>query len=610
MFNKKNIILKWFVFSLVIIFISALLPLQEPYKIIVMISIMVMLLTIYEILHVLLLKNKINKELEKKEIILSKSLNLIDNNIMLIKVSNTGLIYFVSNAFLKYSNLEKDFIKNNSIKNILNISIKDYDKMKKVKEGNTVKHIANFQLDLDKWTNFTIIPEYKNKVFIGNSMIFEDFSISKELEVFNMNLKKEVFIKTKELEHQLYEDDLTNLENRNALKRDFDLKPFIDVLLIDISKFSRINNVYGIETANNILVEYSKFLKNIANNEYRVYIISSDQFVFVNYNENKKITKEIVSELISQIESHVFKVKNNNKYMEIQLNVFSSVATNNNDNKDPLIEADMALHYGKKNNRNIVFFNEEKNILDISKKALESIQMVKDSLKEDRVVPVRQPIIKSNGEITFECLVRIKEKNSNNLLTPYHFLDYVKSTKYYYEITKVMINKSFDYFSKYSDISFSINISFEDIINEDFVAFLKYKIKEKKVYTQLILEIVESENIEDFKIVKKFIDEMKEIGVRIAIDDFGSGYSNFNYTLEIKPDFIKIDGSLIKDIAINESSLHITTTIVDFCKKMDIGIIIEYVHSEEVFKIGKEIGVDGFQGYFLGKPEEFLDNPI
>ena len=94
------------------------------------------------------------------------------------------------------------------------------------------------------------------------------------------------------------------------------------------------------------------------------------------------------------------------------------------------------------------------------------------------------------------------------------------------------------------------------------------------------------------------------MGVQIAIDDFGAGYSNFERLLEFEPDILKIDGSLIKNIITDHYSKNVVETIVNFAKKQNIKTIAEYVENEEIFNFLNELGVDYSQGYFFGKPED------
>ena len=121
-----------------------------------------------------------------------------------------------------------------------------------------------------------------------------------------------------------------------------------------------------------------------------------------------------------------------------------------------------------------------------------------------------------------------------------------------------------------------------------------------------MFELLETEKLEDCFEVQSFIREVKKYGCKIAVDDFGSGYSNFNYIISLNVDVIKIDASLIKDIDTDYNSQIITSSIVNFAKKMGIKTIAEYVHSEAVFNKIRELNIDYAQGYFIGKPEPEL----
>ncbi|NPA73785.1 MAG: EAL domain-containing protein, partial [Epsilonproteobacteria bacterium] len=171
---------------------------------------------------------------------------------------------------------------------------------------------------------------------------------------------------------------------------------------------------------------------------------------------------------------------------------------------------------------------------------------------------------------------------------------------------KIMLQKSFEKF-KDSDKYFSVNISLNDIVNIETVKYIELLIKENEdTAKRLIFEILESEGIEDFDVTKKFIDKVRSMGVKIAIDDFGSGYSSFRYISEIKPDFIKIDGSLIEGIMQNRESLIMVKNIVSMAKDLNIITVAEFVSSEEIFDILKTLDIDEYQGYYIGKPSKDL----
>ena len=119
---------------------------------------------------------------------------------------------------------------------------------------------------------------------------------------------------------------------------------------------------------------------------------------------------------------------------------------------------------------------------------------------------------------------------------------------------------------------------------------------------RIIFEIIESEGIENFDKVLEFITDVKRYGTKISIDDFGTGYSNFEYLMKLKVDYIKIDGSMIKNIDNDKSAQMIIASIVSFAKNMNIKTVAEFVHSKNVYEKVKELGVDYSQGYYFGEP--------
>ena len=127
-------------------------------------------------------------------------------------------------------------------------------------------------------------------------------------------------------------------------------------------------------------------------------------------------------------------------------------------------------------------------------------------------------------------------------------------------------------------------------------------LKQYNVAQKVVFEILEDENVKNYNLLISFIDEIKELGCKVAIDDFGSGYSNFEHLLKMNVDYLKIDASLIKNIATDENSYKITKTIVEFAKSLNLLTIAEYVENKEIFELTKQLGVDYSQGYYFSAP--------
>ncbi len=428
--------------------------------------------------------------------------------------------------------------------------------------------------------------------------------IKKENLAYKKSLLEVVSSKTKELEYTYYHDPLTQLPNRLALERDMKLHKKESILLIDINNFAAINNLYGIPVGDMTLKSIAKYLRELCNNAHSVYRFSGDQFVYLSHDcQELEVCKETAKNIVESLSSNTIDIMVENQ--ELEINISATIAIVNNAHNQRLFEyADMALEYAKKTHQDIVVYSKRISLEEHYQKDINAVKLVKKALKEDRLVPFFQPIVKTDGNITYECLARIIT-HEGKVISPFFFIDGIKKTKYYAELTKVMIRKAFDIFEG-TTTSFSLNLSYEDISNEKIITYLKELILAKNMAQNVILEIVESESIDNFELIKHFIDDMKVLGVRIALDDFGSGYSNFSYLMELKPDFIKIDGSLIKEIDTNSKSYIITKTIANFSKELNIEVIAEFIHSQEVYDKAKELGINGFQGYFLGEPVQHI----
>ena len=237
-------------------------------------------------------------------------------------------------------------------------------------------------------------------------------------------------------------------------------------------------------------------------------------------------------------------------------------------------------------------------------KLLKEIVFLKNVVDNLSIKPYVQAIFdtKTLKIKKYESLMRLFDPKTKEMFSVFPFLEISKKIKVYDKMMEIMINKTFELFSN-QDIEFSINLSYEDIANEPFMSFLYRKINNYPKPQNIIFEILESDFIEDFSIVKEFTNSTRTYGCKIAIDDFGSGYSNMENILKIKPEIIKIDGSLIKNINSSEESKTIVINIVNMAKELNAQTVAEYVHSKEVFDVVKNMNIDFLQGFYLSEPK-------
>jgi len=238
-----------------------------------------------------------------------------------------------------------------------------------------------------------------------------------------------------------------------------------------------------------------------------------------------------------------------------------------------------------------------------AKKNMQMVTTIKKAIDSSRIISYFQPIIdnKTQEIVKYESLVRLIDEN-DKILSPFFFLDAAKKSNYYLKITDIVLEHSFSILRNCQN-DISINLSALDIEqksmrNKIFTLLQKHKEDAHRV----VFELLEDEAINDFELIKEFITDVKKYGVKIAIDDFGAGYSNYERLLQYQPDILKIDGCLIRDIETSSYSLSVVKSIVTFAKEQNLQTIAEFIENESIFKIVKELGVDYSQGYYFGKP--------
>lgn len=466
-------------------------------------------------------------------------------------------------------------------------------------EDTDVKKISKEEVEE---VSFSFLGAFSN---IINQITKENIINTNILNNLVLSQAKKLKHTNQKLNHELYFDSLTKLKNRKSILKDIKKFKPKSLLLIDIQSFRTFNDLHGEQVGNILLKNFAHFLEKITEDKniiiYRLY---GNTFALVNLNTKDK--NELINDtqnIIHEVENNDFSFKYNDVTLDFALSIRVGISTSLN-GKNLIENADMALSYAKRINADFITYNSSLEIEKLYEKDIQIIKTAKDALANDRIVPYFQSIYKKDF-LMYESLVRLI-KDDGTVLTPYHFLDIVKSTKIYFQITRRMIEKTFKIF-QYLPYEFSINLSYLDIKNSNTLDFIDSMLIKYNIKNRLTIEIIESDTFKDYDIVTNFLKTLKSLNIKIAIDDFGSGYSNFTHLVELDPDYIKLDGSLIKDIDTNIKTFDITKSIVEIAKKLDIKVIVEFIHSKEVYEKVQTLNVDGYQGFYLGKPKGFKE---
>ncbi len=419
--------------------------------------------------------------------------------------------------------------------------------------------------------------------------------------LINENHKLEALVqeRTQDLEKRLYLDSVTGLKSRQALMEDIGKSSMPTLFLIDINDYSRYIDIYGSEIAMELLKMFSELLEAFNEDKgYQLYHIENNIFCMLylsDYIDTDKYEADIFELIDVIIENPLFlPCIDDTLYLDVTVGICSETENTLNHAYDALLNA-------KKTKKRFVYYHpfhaqtqEHRNILNVKKE-------IQNTIEANNFVPVYQPIVDREGKIIkYETLLRMRQ--NDKLVSPVYFLDIAAKTNQYEQISHKTLIQAVETF-KDRDEFLSLNFTQADINNKALLRDIEQLLQKYKMTKRTIFEIVESDAIEDYESTQKFVEYFRAIGIRIAIDDFGSGYANFSHIMELEPEYLKIDGSLIKDITKNKKSLVMVKAITQFAKDLGIKVIGEYVADKDIFEILLDLGVDEFQGFYFGKPE-------
>lgn len=398
---------------------------------------------------------------------------------------------------------------------------------------------------------------------------------------------------------------IIKLPNRRDFLKDNSEKKFNKLAIFDISGFGNINHYYGYEIGEKILKIISQRLQGKFQDS-KIYYLGADIFAVTS-------PKEVIKDrFIQSIKSIIWyfgyspiEVDEHKVYIPLK----AGVAINY---PELLISAEFALKQSKNLKHNLVIYDSEEH--HICQPNAQSIEQdlywegeIIQAVKKDRFEVYAQSINSLNSK-KYEVLVRMRN-SKDEIVSPYFFINRAKKINLYAEITKKVIQKSFEFFEN-KKVEFSINLSIGDILDKEVVDFLIQKIYEYQISEYLTIEITESEGVENIEELVSFIKIIKNFGVKIAIDDFGTGYSNFSYLVKLQADFIKLDGSIIQEINKSKTAKAVVEAIVFFASKVGIKTVAEFVSTKEIYETCKEINIDYFQGYLFDEPKNVKDLKI
>ncbi len=470
----------------------------------------------------------------------------------------------------------------------------------------------NYQAIIGVFISIIIIRQIK--VLNENRSLVNKYKlINDRLENLVLKRTEELTQKNEQLNYLSNKDTLTNLYNRRYLLNKLD--EIIEIssrnnskfglLFIDLNKFKNINDLHGHDVGDLLLISIATELKKHSNEQNIVTRQGGDEFIIISTDINNEEDLNSLANKIMDgfneticVKGHIFKV---------DLSIGGVIYPTDGQDKLTLMKkADMAMYTSKKNTSSrFVSYKETDNVYnrfkmeELMKKAIENKEFVlyyqpQFNIEHDKIVGVEALIRWINDELGF--------------VSPAEFIPLAEETGLIIDIGNWVIESAFLQMKKWNDLynldlEIGINISPIQLSNENFLDTIILNLQQTNIDPSIInLELTEESAMNNSEENIKKIKKLRDLGLKIAIDDFGSGYSSFKYIKSFIVDTLKIDMSLIKGIDKTKEDYEIANAIINMGKGLDLNIVAEGVESESQLSTLRNLKCNTVQGYYYEKP--------
>ncbi len=411
-------------------------------------------------------------------------------------------------------------------------------------------------------------------------------------------------------------DALTGLYNRRRFMEELDSEvQFLGrnknrgaLLFVDLDQFKYVNDTCGYPAGDRLIQQVARRLRDSVGEEGIVARFGGDEFAVLASNASRRQAKSLAELILEDMRQLTHVEGNNIFHIHCSIGV-TMISADKNSADDLVAQADIACREAKARGRNRMEFyrvserEAEQMVADIG-----WMRTLRQAIDNDDFTLHYQPIVQiSSGETTHhEVLLRMRADNGK-LIAPDAFLPAAVRFGLMADIDTWMIENAIKALAEYRygnpDLQFSINLSANAFEAENLGTFVASQLKKHEVpAASVIFEITESLAVRHLSHVEQQIAVLREMGCEVALDDFGTGYSSFSYIQQLTVDYIKIDGSFIKDLVNKRVDQKIVQLIGEIGREAGMKTIAEYVQSSEALSLLGKLGIDYAQGYYIGRP--------
>ncbi|MCF6147633.1 MAG: EAL domain-containing protein [Candidatus Kuenenia sp.] len=409
-------------------------------------------------------------------------------------------------------------------------------------------------------------------------------------------------------------DPLTCLFNRRRFKKELE-RCLLEaqrnhsngaLLFLDLDNFKYVNDTLGHQYGDKLLIKLANILNERLRQTDILARLGGDEFAVILPHTEEKQAMCISKQLVDLTRNCLMLDGLNPLHITVSIGIAMFPA--HGENAETLLaNADMAMYRAKEEGRDrgCIFSLEHKIHIETQYDWKRRITI---ALEQNNFVLYLQPIVsvKTRKTIGYESLLRLTEQN-NGLIPPLKFLNIAERFGLIHEIDRWVITNAIGIMRglqlNEKNLFLEINLSGKAFSDNELLPLIRKEIDKNSINpAQLIFEITETAIIENMVKAQHFITTLTSIGCHFALDDFGSGFSSFNYLKHLSVDYLKIDGSFVKNLPHNSVDQHLVKGMVEVARGLKKLTVAEFVETKQTFQLLKEIGVDYVQGYYLGKP--------
>jgi diguanylate cyclase (GGDEF)-like protein/PAS domain S-box-containing protein/excisionase family DNA binding protein len=419
-----------------------------------------------------------------------------------------------------------------------------------------------------------------------------------------------------EIERLATHDVLTGLPNRVSLQKTLEAALAEgekgSVTLLDVDHFKYINDNFGHRTGDQLLIAIGGLLKDMVKDEgIEVFRLGGDEFAMHLPNALRSEGAEVGERMLSALRRYKFPVPGHGCLSTLTGSV--GVATypfHGADVPTLLANVDIAMYQAKDNGRNRVRLHDQNpNDLRSTHKRVHWARELREILDDNRVVLYSQPVIRLADQTTIhhEILMRVVDR-SGGIVPPGEFLEVAESLGMAQELDLRVVSKVVDVLKGYRGrkTRYFVNLSRTSISDPHWVRRFHNMLAAAPIdHSQLVFEITETAAMSSVDVTQEFIAQMKHLNCRFALDDFGAGFSSFYFLKRFEVDYLKIDGSFVRELASDSASRLFVRALCDVARGLNKQVIAEWVEDKAVMAILMEMGVQYGQGFLFAHPTPF-----